>query len=104
MLLADETIADSVVVITGGELMAWGQRGAVSMPNDSVGKDMRGKWLVPGTAADLAAGDMPKMDSFQPGQAVQLLIFDRAPTSDWSDRGLVGSFIDATLQMPEASD
>lgn len=46
-LMMGEEISDSVVVIKDGKLLAWGKRGEVSMPNDSIGYDMRGKWLMP---------------------------------------------------------
>ncbi len=53
-LVLAQPIADAVVVITNGEVQAWGKRGAVDVPSDSVGRDMRGKWLLP--KGELAAG------------------------------------------------
>lgn len=53
-LLVDPPVADAVLVITDGKVQAWGQRGQIEMPNDSIGHDMRGKWLQP--AADPMPG------------------------------------------------
>ena len=48
MLLPDGSeVVDSLVVITDGDLIAWGTRGDVDVPNDSIGFDLRGKWIEP---------------------------------------------------------
>lgn len=51
-------VNDALIVITNGKLIAWGKRGEVDVPNDSIGYDLRGKWiqtdeLAVGAAADL---------------------------------------------------
>ena len=54
LVLADGSfIEDSLIVITNGKLVAWGKRGEVEVPNDSIGIDVRGKWIQ---AARLEAG------------------------------------------------
>ena len=73
LLLADGSeIRDSLVVITLGELVAWGRRGELDVPHDSIGIDLSGKWLlpdslIPGTAAEIrfAATD-PRSEAFDP--------------------------------------
>ena len=65
-LVLDTVIADAVVVIQNGKLLAWGKRGEVDMPNDSIGADMRGKWISPGTPEDL--GSLPNMALMQVGE------------------------------------
>ena len=46
-LLTDPPVEDAVVVVRNGDLLAWGRRGEVDVPNDSVGEDMSGKFLKP---------------------------------------------------------
>ena len=41
-----ERISDSIIVITNGQIVAWGARGETDLPNDSIGFDLRGKWIV----------------------------------------------------------
>ena len=100
-LVGEERIADSVVVVSLGELTAWGERGAVSMPNDSVGQDMRNKWIVPGSRADLAAGELPNLAYFQAGEPTALLIFSQEPQAPWSEDYLVGTLVNGTLDLAE---
>jgi len=59
-------IADAVIVIRHGQVIAWGKRGEVAMPNDSIGFDVRGMWLQP--RVPLAAN-----------QPAEFQIFDQAP-------------------------
>jgi len=103
-LIAEEQIDDSVVVVSQGELTAWGQRGAVSMPNDSIGKDMRNKWIVPGSQADLAAGELPNLAHFQAGASTALLIFSEEPSAPWSSDHLVGTLANGNLEMEEEEE
>ena len=72
-LLTEPPITDSVVVITDGLVMGWGQRGSQDVPNDSIGKDMRGKWLKPlgqmasGHAANFEVYSAPPEESESTG-------------------------------------
>lgn len=66
LVLPDGTqINDSIIIITNGNLVAWGRRGSVDVPNDSVGHDLRGKWVVPtglttGAPAELRFSELPR--------------------------------------------
>ena len=62
ILLTDTPISDSVVVITNGAVIAWGRRGEVELPNDSIGIDMRGKWIRPATT--LSSGSVADLEVF----------------------------------------
>ena len=83
-----EPIADSIVVIRDGLLMAWGKRGETAVPNDSIGIDVRGKWLV--TSAE----------SMQIGQLANLRIFNTDPSSTESD-DLHGIVQDGILELTQ---
>ncbi len=78
-LVLDQTTNDTVLLIDKGNLGAWGKRGEVDVPNDSIGFDMRGKWLVPGRVSDIAAGTLPNLSAWKEGQAANLLVFDADP-------------------------
>jgi hypothetical protein len=74
------------------------------MPNDSVGKDMRGKWLTPGTRADLDAGSLPNKVSPTPDELANILIFKAAPDfSKLSADDLYAVVAQGELQILEAS-
>ena len=49
------------------------------MPNDSIGYDMRGKWLVPGTRSDIEGDVLPNPERWQPNAEVDLLILNKPP-------------------------
>ena len=78
-LVLDEEINDAVVVIAKGKLVSWGKRGEVDVPNDSIGYDMRGKWLVPGATEDLEDGPLPNQARWQPNAGIELLILNQPP-------------------------
>lgn len=46
-LMTSPEITDAVIVIRHGQVIAWGKRGEVEVPNDSIGVDLRGMWLQP---------------------------------------------------------
>ncbi len=75
-LAVDPPITDAVVVIRDGRLAGWGRRGEVDMPNDSIGYDLRGKWLTP-------AGEM------QLNTLANLLVYNRSPHGKETPAGYV---------------
>ncbi len=91
-LIADAVTSDAVVVVQNGLLLAWGARGAVDVPNDSVGLDMRGKWIVPGAETDLqTSGALPNLAAWQAGEPANLLILGSDPRqNDGASQDLVG--------------
>jgi hypothetical protein len=68
ILLTEPPITDSVIVITQGVITGWGRRGEMDIPNDSIGRDVRGLWirethtLVSGAIADLQVYDQYPTD------------------------------------------
>jgi hypothetical protein len=78
-LVLAEPIDDSVVVIQNNTILAWGQRGQVDLPNDSIGMDMRGKWIIPGVPADVTTSSLDSTASLQQGAAASLLVFSADP-------------------------
>ena len=101
VLLAQEEYPDAAVVVQNGTLLGWGARGTVDMPNDSVGFDMRNRWLVPGTEAGLAAGTLPDLSAWQPGAIVDLLILDVDPrTNEVGTANIVGSIAAGEIHLP----
>lgn len=78
-LITETLVEDSVVVLHKGKVVTWGKRGEVDMPNDSIGIDVRGKWLVPGTEADLKSGNLPNSALLETGVAGNLLVFNTGP-------------------------
>ncbi len=78
-------VEDAAVVITDGRLVAWGKRGEVEMPNQSIGHDLRGKWLAPGRRGEPFNPNSPLM----PDQPAALLIFDQPPRPGLSPIGYV---------------
>ncbi|MEM9622053.1 MAG: hypothetical protein AAF993_10420 [Pseudomonadota bacterium] len=88
-LLAEPPVADAVVVITNGQLVAWGKRGEVEVPNDSIGFDVRGMWLQAGPAVSLKTG-----------QAANLEIYSTNPASSGAQpKGYVKG---AEISLPES--
>ncbi len=81
-----QSIADSVVVISNNKLMAWGPRGEVELPNDSIGMDMRGKWIVAGVPADIENNSLNLPSNVGSGDPARFLVFnsDPATTEDLS--------------------
>lgn len=78
-LILAQPINDSVVVIQNNKILAWGQRGEVELPNDSIGMDMRGKWIIAGVAADVEASTIDSAATLQAGAAASLLVFSSDP-------------------------
>ena len=99
-LVTDATIEDSVVVLTDGKLVAWGERGRVAMPNDSIGFDMRGHWIIPGSWEQVTAGDLPETTSLRSGEIANFLIINRAPPfDDLEESDLAGRVVDGSLEL-----
>jgi len=85
---------DSVIVVTGGTIVAMGKRGQVPVPADSVGLDASGKWILPGPLTELrqqfAARDHAAPLSFSSnsltalttGRAANLVLLNRNPLTD----------------------
>ncbi len=78
-LVLAEPINDSVIVIQNNKILAWGQRGQVELPNDSIGMDMRGKWIIPGVPADVTTSIVDSTADLQQGAAASLLVFSADP-------------------------
>ena len=78
-LVLDDVSTDTAIVISNGRLITWGRRGDVDMPNDSIGHDMRGKWLTPGSIADLEAGSLPNLEALRPNELANMLVFNTGP-------------------------
>jgi|GEM_PF-2093694 len=74
-----QNIADSVVVISNNKLIAWGPRGEVDLPNDSIGMDMRGKWIVAGVPADIESNTLTLPSDVISGDPARLLVFNSDP-------------------------
>ncbi len=89
-LVTDGIIEDSVVVLNDGKLVSWGKRGEVEMPNDSVGFDLRGKWITPGTWEDATTGNLPLNGALQPGDVANFLILREPPPFDQLEESDLG--------------
>ncbi|MEM7080379.1 MAG: hypothetical protein AAF513_17310 [Pseudomonadota bacterium] len=100
LVTADARITDAVVVIAAGELNGWGQRGQVDVPNDSIGYDMRAKWIVPGNQADLDNGALPNPARLTTDKDAAFLIFDDPTT--WETP--IGAFENGNLTLPPVED
>ena len=100
-LIIDDVISDAVVVVQNGVLLAWGARGEVDMPNDSVGLDMRGKWIVPGAQDALQAnGNLPDLTLWQAGKPANLLILTSDPgQNDPGSNDLAGVVADGEIRI-----
>lgn len=90
LLLPDGSeLRDSLVIITRGDLVAWGKRGEVDVPHDSIGVDLSGKWLQPQT--------------LDVGVAAEIRFADRDPrTPDLNESAYIGGFSAGTLTLPPA--
>ena len=104
-LVLEKVTTDTAIVLHNGILIAWGKRGEVTMPNDSIGLDLRGKWLTPGTLADLEASTLPNLTELKIGTVANMLVFKTGPdlvgaTSD----DLHGVITDGELQIFDQSD
>lgn len=86
VLLADSPITDSVVVIADGVITAWGHRGEVDLPNDSIGIDMRGKWIR-------------GSNGLTSGSTADLLIYDQFPVDE--NIAPIGSVKRTEISMPQ---
>lgn len=104
-LMSEPPITDSAVVITDGLIVAWGKREQVTMPNDSIGKDMRGKWLVPGTTAMLESGAGADQNLLQQGKPGNLLVLTVDPglTRPGSEH-LAGFVADGEIRIEDGAD
>ena len=100
MLLTDEVQSDAVVVVQNGLLLSAGIRGVVDMPNDSVGLDMRNRWIVPGTQADLETGNLPNLEHWRMDAPANLLVLDIDPRdSQVTSDNLVGIVADGEIRL-----
>ena len=100
ILYSEDTFEDAAIVITAGKLVSWGTRGEVDMPNDSIGVDMRGKWITPGVQnpdGSLTLRSMP-----QNGEEASFLIFSDQPAEQPDTAALVGWFARGELMLEEA--
>ena len=102
-LITDAETGDAVVVVQNGLLLASGTRGEVDVPNDSVGLDMRGKWIVPGAEADLqTSGALPNLAMWQVGEPANLLILTSDPRqSDHTGGNLAGVVVNGEIRIFE---
>ena len=107
-IVAGEVINDAVLVLTNGKLVAYGARGSVDIPNDSIGVDMRGKWIAPGVANADGSLTLNEMPSIQPSveagadQMAAFLIFS-APVNDQPEvSNLVGVYANGELELNES--
>ena len=58
-------MSDYLVVIKKGQVVGWGQRGTIDVPNDSMGVDMRAYWIAPKVGAEFqysSAGEIELND------------------------------------------
>lgn len=78
-LVLEQVTLDTAIVLQDGKLIVWGMRGEVDMPNDSVGKDVRGKWITPGTIGDLEAKNLPNLTALKMAAPANLLILKVGP-------------------------
>ena len=95
----DVVLADAVIVLTEGNFIAAGARGNTDMPNDSIGHDMRGKFIVPGHVTD---GQIVFAESLTEGDVASLLILDQSVAH--KDAKVLGYFKDGELTMLDASE
>lgn len=79
-------VEDSLIVITDGKLVAWGPRGEVEVPNDSIGHDLRGKWIQ---AAALEVGAL-----------ADLRFSERTRGMNEVNQTLNGYYKEGTLDLP----
>ena len=100
-LLSPDPIPDSLVILTRGRVVGWGRRGSVDVPNESIGSDMRGKWIVAGRLVN----GQPRIDHelLKSGAPANLLFLssDPAIASPAADH-VVGYAADGELTLPES--
>ncbi|NOX51905.1 MAG: hypothetical protein GXP16_15425 [Gammaproteobacteria bacterium] len=97
-LMLDPHVTDSVLVLQQGTIMAWGKRGEVDMPNDSIGVDMRGKWLYPGTLVELNKGVVKA--GLRKNQPANMIILSQDPELGPVDQvAVVGEITQGTLRL-----
>ena len=60
--MTEPLINDYIVVIHKNQLINWGKRGSVEVPNDSVGVDMRWYWIKSESGEPLLYDDSGKID------------------------------------------
>ena len=97
-----EELTDSVVVITGDKLVAWGKRGTVDIPNDSLGYDMTRKWIIAGQQTQ--DGSLKLMPPIEAGAEANLLLFKEPPSPASSLSALAGYFSQGTLTVFDKDD
>ena len=78
------------MVITKGNLIAWGKRGDVDVPNDSIGFDLRGKWIEP--------------LEWSESRPAALKFAEQDPRSEDFSHAYIGGYEDGTLTLPEPKD
>ena len=100
-VLSQPPVEDGVVVISQGTLVAWGKRGEVEMPNDSIGHDVRGKWIVAGTWSQSSPTAAATDATFNRGQPANLLILRQPPpvTGELREADLAGRVYQGELQF-----
>ena len=89
VLVAEQDLPDSVIVIANGKLLRWGARGSVAVPNDSVGRDLRGFWL--------------QARALEPHAPADILIYDRDPRVD-SQATPVGRIQRDMINLPPSAN
>ena len=104
-LILDGVTTDTAIVLQNGKLIAWGKRGEVDMPNDSIGKDLRGKWITPGTLTDLEAATLPNLAVLKKGAEANMLVFKTGPDlAGATTDDLYGTITNGELQIFDASE
>ncbi len=89
-LVMEKEIPDSVVFIKDGKLLAFGKRGEVDMPNDSIGYDLRGSFIK-------ATSEL-KVD-----EIAQLAFYSESPDNNTS-AAQVGGYQLGELSLPAPKD
>ena len=79
-------IEDSLIVITDGKLVAWGKRGDVDVPNDSIGHDLRGKWI--------------QAQNLEVGALADLRFSERTRGMTEVSSEILGGYQDGTIDLP----
>ena len=104
-MVLDGVTTDTAIVLQNGKLIAWGKRGEVDMPNDSIGKDLRGKWITPGTLTDLEAATLPNLAALKKGAKANMLVFKTGPDlAGATTDDLYGTITNGELQIFDASE
>ena len=87
LVLTDGTlIEDSLIVITDGKIVTWGRRGEVDVPNDSVGHDLRGKWI--------------QTDKLEVGALADLQFSERTSDMTEVNSQIIGGYQNGRLDLP----